>query len=63
MPFIFLGLNLEAEFLVDDDDDVDEVEAVDAHVVLELGIVLDFVLVNFELVNEEFANLLFYFLS
>ena len=55
------GLDLEAEFLLDDDHDVDEIEAVDADVFLQTGLRLDFFFVNLKVLYEELLDFGFYF--
>ena len=59
----FFRLDFEAELLLDNDHDVYEIEAVDANVFLQTGFRLDFLFVNLKVLNEEFPDFCFYFLS
>ena len=47
------GLDLEAKLLLDDDHDVDEIEAVDADVFLQTGFRLDLFFINLKVLDEE----------
>ena len=57
------SLDLEAKLLLDDDHDVDKIEAVDADVFFQAGFWLDFFFINFKILDEEFSDFCFYFLS
>ena len=58
-----LGTHLEAELLLDQDDDVHDLEAVDAEVLLQAGVLLDLRFVNLQLVDEKGVHLLIYFVD
>ena len=48
-----LGLDLKTEVAFYDDNDIYEVEAVNTHIFLQLGVIENLILVNLQIVNEE----------
>ena len=59
----FFGLDFKTETSLDDDHNVHKVEAVNAQVVFEQSLGMDLFFVDFEIVDEKFAYVFFYFLS
>ena len=57
------GLDLETKLLLDDDHDVDKIEAVDANVFLQTGFRLDLFFINLKVLDEELFDFCLYFLS